>query len=226
MPALPPRPRHDPCLFSFDDGFASNVRAAQDILAYHGVKALFFVCPGLMELEPDEQRREIAARIFGGGVTADALDLEMRLMTWDDVRQLRATGHTVGAHGHTHLPLTSLSGTMLEREVASPARLLAERLGVKPHWFAFPFGTTAHVSAQALAVVARHYRFCRSGVRGPNGAGVSRYALRADAIDPQAPEAWRDLIIEGGLDFRYRGARRILDRVAPGERQPVRDDLA
>jgi hypothetical protein len=41
-------------------------------------------------------------------------------------------------------------------------------------------------------------------------------ALRADHVDLAAAPAWRHLAVEGGLDFAYARARRILDAMCAG----------
>ena len=193
--AAPPRAERVPCLFSFDDGFASAHAVAAEILARHAVKALFFVCPGLVEAP--------AARLagLGGG----------RLMGWAEIEALAAMGHTIGAHGMTHCRLSALSGADLGREIAASGERLRARLGAPVDWFAYPFGDIDSVSGAALAAIGAHYRFCRSGVRGVNGAATHGLGLRADHVDLEAPAAYRALAVDGGLDFRYARARRRLD---------------
>jgi len=53
-------------LLAFDDGFASNHQVAMGALAERGFRALFFVCPGLMDLTGEAQRAAIAANVFEG----------------------------------------------------------------------------------------------------------------------------------------------------------------
>ena len=209
----PARPGRAPVLFSFDDGFLSNLRAAE-ILAERGIRAQFFVCPGIVDLEGDAQRLAIAAKVFRGRVLPDDLGPERRLMTWDEIARMDAMGHRIGAHGATHRRLSDLEGTELEDEVAGSGERLREMLGTKADWFAFPFGTVGSVDDRVLAVVAKHFRYCRSGVRGMNGSGTHPMAVRADSVDLSAPPIWRHLVLEGGLDARYRVARRRLEGFA------------
>lgn len=207
-------PGRTPCLFSFDDGFASNFTFAREILARHRAKALFFVCPGLMDLPAAEQPGAIARHIFDDRLGPGSLAPGLRLMTWEEVAGLRAEGHTIGAHGMTHARLSRLRNEALAEEVGKAGMRLEQRLGEKPAWYAFAFGTMESVTPEALAVIGAHYRFCRSGVRGPNRNGTPRLAIRADQIDLDAPFTYQRLVLEGGLDGRYRGARRTLDAMA------------
>jgi len=208
-----------PCLISFDDGFASNFRVAWEVLGPMGVSAAFFICPGLTDLSGEDRRAGIAKRIFDGKRTAASLAPDLRLMTWDEIRELRAQGHTIGAHGVGHRRLSSLQGDDLRREINESGDLLERRVGCRVNWFAYAFGDIGSISAPALEIIGEQYDFCRSGVRGLNSRETGHLALRADHIDLDAPAAYRCLTIEGGLDFRYADARRKLDRMtatAPG----------
>jgi len=210
-----------PCVLTFDDGFHSNLEAAR-CLARHGIRALFFICPGLMEMDADTQQRAIARKMFDNRVGADALAAGRRLLTWPEVEEMIDLGHTVGAHGMTHRRLTTLAGDELEAEIGDCKSAIQQRLGFEPDWYAYSFGDIDSISGEALAMIGRHYAYCRSGVRGINIAATSPRALRADEIDLSAPTAYRQLVSEGGLDFRYRKARRRLDRLTMGAQEEYR----
>ncbi|GAB6052253.1 polysaccharide deacetylase family protein [Magnetospira thiophila] len=213
---LPTQPeKRPPFLLSFDDGFASNHRIAQEVLDPLGLTALFFVCPTLMDLEPGAQRDAIAARIFRGHKRASDLTAEQRLMTWEELQQLTAQGHRIGAHGLTHQRLTDLRGEALRQEIVGAGEVLAARLGQPVDWTAYAFGDIGSISAEALSIIAEQYKYCRSGVRGFNNTATHPLALRADQIDLGDSKAWQDLSLEGALDFRYAEARRRLDGMIP-----------
>ena len=202
----------DGVLLTFDDGFQSNLEVAETILAPLGVSALFFVCPGLVDLRGDAQAAAIGANVFDG--KRDAGDL--RIIDWDGVERLRALGHTIGSHTLDHKRLTALSADARAEQIDGAAERLRQRLGAVPDWFAYTFGDAWSVDAPSLAAIARRHRFCRSGVRGANRQGVSPYALRADHVELGGDEAWRWLAVEGGLDPLYRKARARLDALAAG----------
>ena len=203
-----------PCLFTFDDGFASNAEVARDILAPAGVAALFFVCPGLIDLPRADQAAAVAAGVFDGRVAAADLDPRLRPMTWEQIEGLAAAGHGIGAHSLSHRRLTALSGEVLAREILDSGARIEARLGTPVPWFAYPFGDIDSIDAAALRVVAGRYRYCRSGVRGANGRTTHPLALRGDHVDLAAPPAWQVLTLEGGLDGRYRQGRQRLDKLA------------
>lgn len=199
-----------PVLISFDDGFQSNLGVAADILAGHGVKALFFVCPELVDLEGEAQAKAIAANIFRGQLDWRQLTDDQRLMTWSELGALSAMGHTIGAHGMGHRRLTDLTGEALAREISGARARIEEQLQTPADWYAFAFGSIDSINPEALATIARHYKYCRSGVRGVNSRATGRYALLADQIEADLPDSYLGVILEGGLDGRYRQPARRL----------------
>lgn len=199
-------------LFSFDDGFASNLAAAE-VLEHHGARGLFFICPGLMDLPLAAQRDAIGTNIFDGKRPAPE---GMRLMTWDEVRELAARGHAIGSHTLSHRRLSTLNAEAIETEIGGAAARIEAELGRPPPWFAFPFGDIDSINAEAIAIAGRHHRWCRSGVRGLNRPGGHPLALFADHVDLAAPAAYQDLAALGGLWGRYGAARRELTAMATG----------
>ncbi len=203
-----------PLLFTFDDGFVSNAEVAREVLEPLGIKAIFFVCPGLVDLAGDEQREAVRANVFRGRIAE--LPDALRLMRWDEIRGLAAAGHAIGSHGLTHQRLVPLLAGEIEAEVTQAADRLETELGAPAPWFAFTFGDIGSVSHEALAVAASRHRYCRSGVRGLMRPGIHRLAVRADHVDLDATDDYRRFAAEGGLDLRYRDARRRLDAMAAG----------
>lgn len=199
-------------LLTFDDGFQSNLEVAETILAPLGVQALFFICPGLSSLSGPAQAEAIGRNIFDGKRPAG----DLRVLDWDGIERLRILGHEIGSHTRDHLRLTVLSADARAEQIEGAAEAFNARLGAVPEWFAYTFGDAWSVDADALARIARLHRFCRSGVRGVNHAGISPYALRADHVELGGDDSWRWLAVEGGLDPFYGKARAHLDVMAAG----------
>jgi len=197
-------------LLSFDDGFASNFHVAQEILDPLGVKAVFFVCPHLVNMDKLQQREAIALNIFDGKRPCGGLTL----MGWEQLEALTMEGHLVASHSLLHRRLTTLAQSELEDHVGSAADCLRRRLGVRTDWFAYTFGDVDSVTSAILGTIGRYHTFCRSGVRGVNTTSTHPLALRADSIDLAGGQTWVDLCVRGGLDWKYRGARRCLDTMA------------
>ncbi|WP_161539550.1 polysaccharide deacetylase family protein [Paramagnetospirillum kuznetsovii] len=201
-PGLPP------VLLSFDDGFASNLEVAETILAPLGAHALFFVCPGLMDLSKDEQAAAVSANVLRGLKPAPE-----PLMDWTAVERLVTLGHTIGNHTSDHLRLTELSADAKAEQIEKAAEALRSRLGETPDWFAYTFGDVDSIDAESLHLIGRHHRYCRSGVRGVNGKGTAPLALRGDHVDLAATPTWRMLAVDGALALAYGEQRQHLDRM-------------
>lgn len=219
--AAPGAASAEPCLFAFDDGFQSNRRIAEEVLAPLGIQALFFVSPGLIGLDPEEEAYRLAATVFDAQVDPEDLPPDLKPMSWEEIAELVRLGHTIGAHGMLHRRLTALAGDELEWEIVEAGVRLREKLQVPVRWFAYAFGDIGSISRSALEIIGAQYAFCRSGLRGANDATTGRLALRADAVDLEAPLAYQQLIAEGGLDYRYRDGRAHLDSISRSGRSPA-----
>jgi peptidoglycan/xylan/chitin deacetylase (PgdA/CDA1 family) len=203
-----------PVLLTFDDGFSSNGIVARGVLDPLGVKALFFVCPGLIDGPPATRRAQIAAHVFRGRVTANDLPSGLDLMEWADLRDLETSGHTIGCHSLSHDCLAGLGIDALSHQVATAKQRLEAELGECSPWFAFPFGDITSIDKAALAAIGRHFPLCRSGVRGLAHADSPPLALPAESVDLTESWAWQQLTAAGVLAPLYRGARARLADMA------------
>ena len=117
--------------FTFDDGLRSQVDWALPVFEEFGFKATFLVIAGRLEVE------------------------------WDEWRAIAQRGHEIGNHSLTHpnggLPAVR-DASELEHEVTEGTRLIAEKTGITPVTFAYPFNKR---NARVRAVVRRHHPFVR-----------------------------------------------------------------
>lgn len=198
-----------PCLVTFDDGFASNVDAANEVLDSHNAKAIFFVCPGLLDRPLELQENAVREYVRPPVVAIPAL------MTWDQVRSLRAKGHTVGCHSFLHRKLSTLSSQELIEDIELSADRLASELSGSIHWYAYPFGDVKSISTEALGAIGRRFKFCCSGVRGLNTRATHALAIWRDNVDLSASPCYQHLIVDGGLDLLYVRKRKLLRSLLP-----------
>ncbi|MAH85433.1 MAG: hypothetical protein CBB68_14510 [Rhodospirillaceae bacterium TMED8] len=199
-------------ILSFDDGFASNFEAAK-LLKNLGVSAIFFICPGIIDMRGAAQRKAMSKAFFGG---CDAPD-SCQLLNWNEIEKIRSMGHVIGAHGMNHVRLSTLTGQHLVDEIIGANHALKMRLGDKADWYAFSYGDIKSISRAALKCIRQTYRYCRSGVRGINDTAINPFALRGEEIQLDAPIAYQKLILEGGLDVYYSLARKHLDAMVRSE---------
>jgi len=151
--------------FSFDDGL-KNCKAAAKILGEFGVRACFFVCPGIVG-EGD----------FGlvSQFCRDALQLPpVELFGWADLEDLRKDGHTIGSHTLSHRNLATISRDELLEEIEGSREILVRRLGSAEH-FAWSYGHFSDITPSAVqAVFKAGYLSCASAERGCHVTGVCR----------------------------------------------------
>jgi peptidoglycan/xylan/chitin deacetylase (PgdA/CDA1 family) len=71
-------------------------------------------------------------------------------LTWDQIRQMKREGVTIGAHSHRHPSLPALSPEAAKEDLETSLRIFKRELGEKPDLFAYPFGEW---DAPSLALV-------------------------------------------------------------------------
>jgi peptidoglycan/xylan/chitin deacetylase (PgdA/CDA1 family) len=120
-------------LVTIDDGFASTASVALPVLRAHGVPAVAFVTPSLVENAAQPER----------------------YMSWDELGQLGAGGIAVGAHGYEHLSLGRMSLEAAFEQGARARELLERRRGRAVDSFAYPYGTVLDFNAGTRGALAR-----------------------------------------------------------------------
>lgn len=152
--SLPERP----IMFDFDHPNRSIGREIWTLMQRHGFSANLFINTAAMEKPNDD-----------------------RYLTWDELRDIAASGWQIGSHLHHHISLAYLarkdpSGEMIQDEMQRCDSILLERLGVVSHDFAY---TTTTWSEVAEREVAKRYRFARLWIIGTHydtDAGPVRFA--------------------------------------------------
>lgn len=127
------------CCLTFDDGYLDHHAVTAPLLERFGIKATFFIAPGLL-------RQESAAS--GGG----------RFMTPCQVAELADLGHEIGAHSVSHVRLTNLPASRARMEIEESKRSLEQLTGAAVESFSFPYG--AHDALRAEMV--RNAGFARA----------------------------------------------------------------
>ncbi len=187
--ALPARP----VVLTFDDGYEDFLLAALPALRAAGRAATLYVSTGLV-------RDERPALVTPPG----------RMLSWEQVAAVAAAGVEIGAHGHTHRELDTLSRAEVAWEVAHSRARLQDELGQPVATFAYPYG----YSGPRVRAAVRAAGFAAAcGVRNAySHAGEDTFALSRILVE-------RDLDAEGL-------ARLVTERAAPvgrrGERPSTR----
>ena len=170
---------------TFDDGYRDNVTEAVPILAEFAFPATVFIVPGRM----------------GEFLEHDAPSEDARLMTWDEVRQLRAQGIEIGGHTLTHARLATLDKAGQSNEIGSCTDLICEHLGEIPAAFAYPYGSMLDYDEHSVeAVKAAGYQFAVSNQYGPVDDAGPPWEVRRIWIDRSDTLASFQQKASGALD--------------------------
>jgi peptidoglycan/xylan/chitin deacetylase (PgdA/CDA1 family) len=100
---------------TFDDGEQSQFRHALPLLEERGISATYFINPGLV-------------------------GTEQKFLTWAQLRELRAAGHSVQSHGWSHKFLTLCDDQDLALELAASKEGLEDKLGSAVEEISVPGG--------------------------------------------------------------------------------------
>ena len=150
-------------VFTFDDGRHSCLRAGR-ILAEHGARACFFVCPSIVGERNEERIRSFCL---------DRLHYPpVPFLDWPDLEELLRLGHCVGNHTVHHANLARISSEQATEEIAGAKAALERRLGPVRH-FAWPYGGYVNMTPDAVrAVFEAGHATCASAVRGCHWPGT------------------------------------------------------
>jgi peptidoglycan/xylan/chitin deacetylase (PgdA/CDA1 family) len=100
---------------TFDDGERSEKEIAGSVLAELGIKATYFITPGL-------------------------IGTAQKFLRWDELRELQAAGHSVQSHGWSHKFLTACSESELNHELRMSRQAIEDRLGAGVEEISIPGG--------------------------------------------------------------------------------------
>ncbi len=168
----PHRPLPGTAVLTFDDGLEDNLRVAAPLLNRLGIRATFYVCPGMWG----------AQHSYIPGPPG-------RLITRGEASALcNEAGMELGSHALSHPDLRTLSDRQLAHELSTSKAAIEEITGVECKTIAYPFGlsdervhgATAHAGYQ-LALGWGPGRWTPMDVPrvpGPPRHGGSRLALK------------------------------------------------
>jgi peptidoglycan/xylan/chitin deacetylase (PgdA/CDA1 family) len=125
----------------------------------------------------------VTARIGASSVWDEAKRLTtLNLMNAEQIQYWAGEGIEFGAHGRTHVDLTTLGGSQLAEEVEGSADDLANLLGVRTTSFAYPYGAHGLSVRQCVQRIVDMALTCEPGL---NGLRTDRFMLHRTAILPR-----------------------------------------
>lgn len=165
-----------------------------------------------------EREKVIAAMRAAAGPNAVTEVAAYKMLDWDLVREMRASGVDFQNHGAAHLYLDEATPEQLRADMEKSSRRIEEELGYRPRFFAYPDGRRSALVEEELKRMG--YLGAVTTVRGGNRSGCDPYALRRieASQDFRAPDGsisfpmlWAEVL--GVLDFvflrRFRSPERF-----------------
>jgi peptidoglycan/xylan/chitin deacetylase (PgdA/CDA1 family) len=147
---------------TFDDGFASTFEHAMPVLAHHRIPATMFI---------------VADRIGGDNDWMHRRGMPQRaLVDAGQIREMHATGITIGSHTLTHPKLPECGPDEMSREFADSKARLENLLSHPVLHFAYPYGLY-NDTARALVEQTGYLSAC-STRSGFNNKETDPYELR------------------------------------------------
>jgi peptidoglycan/xylan/chitin deacetylase (PgdA/CDA1 family) len=86
-------------------------------------------------------------------VDSRALGREL-FMTWEHLKRLAALGHTIGSHGHSHVPLATLADAPQRRDLALSRTILEAAVNRPVRTVAYPYGWPGAFSPRTIELAA------------------------------------------------------------------------
>lgn len=180
-------------LVTIDDGCKSLSELARPILRDAGVPAVAFVSAGLV------------------GAGAVATDHGEAYCGWDELARLPEAGIEIGSHAFDHRSLGRMSDAEARDQAARSRAVLAEKLGLAPRSFAYPFGTRADWTPATERMLGEAgYEVAFTAVHGAIRRGAAARSLPRVKIEGGEGLAMFRLSCRGAMD-----AWRVVDELVP-----------
>jgi peptidoglycan/xylan/chitin deacetylase (PgdA/CDA1 family) len=131
-------------------------------------------------------RDEVIRAIFEAHVGHEESMARTLYLSWEEGRQMQASGMILGGHSHRHRPLAKLRSGELDEDLRTCKRLLGSNL--RPQWvwpFCYPYGSPGSFNEKTREELNRLGFACSFTTQpGTNTAGTDLYALcRTDCND-------------------------------------------
>lgn len=163
---------------SSDDGLKNNLYAAE-IFDLFGIKACFFICPGIIgEMDYDKIKKFCEERLLFPTV---------EFLTWNDIDYLLQKGHEIGSHTMTHINCAETPLNQVEEELNLSYEIIKQKCGICKH-FAYPYGRYTDFNKALTDLVFNiGYQSCSSAERGchvqqPISTSKENLLIRRDNI--------------------------------------------
>lgn len=188
-------------LLTFDDGYQSWLSNVLPVLEAYRIRGLFFINSGLLDVAEDALAVESYMR-------EQLLINPRQPLTWDGAKILLEYGHTLGGHTVNHKNLAAVKKAKREQEILEDKSRTESMCQLQLEYFAFPFGTEAHVSKAALAT-ARAAGYHYAMLATPGFTRPDEFATPRILVEEGQSVASVKRWVEGGYDLFYSLKKRL-----------------
>jgi len=154
-------------VLTFDDGLKNFYTAAWPILSQYGFSATIFVPTDFIGKE---------SRWY-----ADYGLKPLPMLDWQEIRELAKNGMDIQSHGCSHLKLTDLTLSEIEREVRESKKVLEKGLGKSIDFFCYPFGEVDRNIIETLKSAGYKGATCMD--QGLYKVGDDPYLIKRQSLD-------------------------------------------
>jgi len=171
-------------LFTFDDGLKNNLYAA-GVLNELGIRALFFVVPGFIDTPANGQKQfylqHIRQRV---DPSIDGEPEDLTAMSWQELKELCAAGHEIGAHTLTHTLVAKNSSLQnSENEILSCKTRIETALNGKVNAFCSINNTLESTGKKEKELIEKNYTFHFTTLPGYNASNQNRHFIKRRNIE-------------------------------------------
>lgn len=200
-------------LVCFDDGRLDNYTVAAPVLESLGLRGVFFVPVDFVECPTDQQPAFVQRHSISYG---QADSEPVYAMSWEQLRDLEARGHSIGAHTSSHRRLPAGVGAAdLEYELVRSKAMLAAKLGHPPEAFCWVGGEPGNFSREAAQIIGREYALAFTSFYGVINQSSKPHYLARHNIEAHWPLEQVEFYLSGWMQERYaRRAAGVWQRIA------------
>lgn len=112
---------------------------------------------GLKDLPVAERERTIDTLYAQFGIPA--APVQGRVMSWDQIREIAALGHTIGSHSKTHLILRGVDRAQVDQELVESKQIVERELARAVHYFCFPNARYDDLSSERVLAAGYSHGF-------------------------------------------------------------------
>jgi len=120
---------------TFDDAYRSVLTRALPVLERYGFPATVFAPTAWLG---DRNRWD------------PEYDLELDVMSGEELAELAGRGFEVGSHGHRHIDLSRASDDEVREDLGASVARIGELLGRPPRFLSYPYGRSSDAARRAV----------------------------------------------------------------------------